>query len=230
MLRTLGAVIIGGIIDCSGVISHMNSSNRVQTWEVAACKNLPRDYKKASISPLKLTETDAPDSSDVTQIIVSSPLQGRFKVVWVEARENKQKVKSTVNVAFELYKDVWTFAKDQNAGAIITSDAVILKTVNVAPFFGVRNFSESNIVGKRLTKRSSKGQIIFSEHLSSPLLLERNTNVKAVLIDSGLKIEMDAISLEDVSAPDQKIKIRILTSGVILTGTLREKDTIYVEN
>lgn len=234
MLAEFNAVLLSGAINCSDVRGNIESSIitdvALKNSLVAVCQSFPPDYEKIIIYPLKLSALEVSENLAKASVLVGQPVAGKIKVTWMDVREHDKEYQVTLKVAFEAYKSVWVFSNDLNADSLLKQEDVTLKTLNVAPFLGIRNFVEGNPVGKRLIKYCNKGQIIFNEYLSAPLLVKKNMGIKAVLIDNGLKIEMDAVSLEDADKLNQKIKIRVLASGAVLTGILEGKDTVYVKN
>lgn len=229
MLGVMAAAMLNTAVSCAAVSSSLSAGDAVKQWQRDTCTSLQKEFDDVVLVPTRESYEDSVAVGEKSTTVISQPVAGRLKVSWVELIDAHKVRRYNTSFSIEAYKNVWVFERDLNAGSLIKSQDVALKKVNVAPFLGIKVFADTDPTDKKLQTRSKKGQIVFREYLLDKPLINRNDRVTVVLQQAGLKIEMDAVALEDAVEQGQKIKVRSVSGGATLTGVVKENNRVYVD-
>lgn len=220
--------LMGITINCNEFIDRPTTD---VAWQKSVCVELSKDYQNVRLVPLKKLiinhEVTSHDELDVPQVI--SFQGGRLKI-----RINERAKSNSINeVAYffniDAYQEVWILKKAMKSGAILREKDISRKTINVAPFIGIKAFIDEAPIGKKLKISQKSGSVLFADSVDSPDIIITGDSLTAMIIGGNMSIEMPAIALESGSKKSEKIKVRLVATGATFEATIIGNKNVQID-
>lgn len=200
--------------------------------ESKICDSFTNDYAQVRLNLLKVTGKQIADEADTKELYqpqVEAPLAGRVKIVWSVKSDNGQLQQLTALYSLEAFKDVAVFSKSIVANQTLSDSDVEVKSINVAPYLGLKQFHQGSPEGMLLLKKVNKGSYVFTDILAGSALIKRNDEIALIITSGALKISTLAIALENGYKVGENIKVRIKETGAIVPANIKFEKKAYVE-
>lgn len=163
-----------------------------------------------------------------TEPDISKPIAGRVAVKRRTQLENGQDVMLTTFYTVSAVKDVWVARRNINKDSVIGSRDVVMEKRDVIGFVGVKTIVP-DVVGAFTERRFTKGQIILGDYLRATPVVTKGKEVNALLESGGIKISTPGVLLQNGYLENDTVKIKLLDTGAIKSGRVRDDETILLD-
>jgi flagella basal body P-ring formation protein FlgA len=216
-------------IECNTALS-LKSPNEGTLWEQEICQTYFPEYLNVRLRAIRNTVKQVSSDIGNKKIEITPPIAGRMTIKRV-VRENTDAWKlATTSYAIDAFKEVWVARRTIRKNEVLSGQDIEKVLRNVGNLVGLKTFPEQNPTGSFVEKGLPKGQIIYQDYLLSKPLVEKNEEVKVVFKSGSLTLEMDGVALENGFKIDDLIKVRLIDTGKVLTGKVKDNETIAVDN
>lgn len=213
-------------IDCNTVSLHEVSENI--KWKKDVCEKYFSDYLNVKIRAIRTTSKKVGVLNE-KKFEVSQPIAGRVIVKRIVDDGNAELILITTFYAIDAFKEVWIAHRNIKQNEILTERDITKEVKNIGNVIGVEHFPDKNPKGAFIGNSLTKGQIIYSSYLSDKPLIEIGKEVSVVFASGGLKLNMKGVALHNGFMADDAIKIRLLDTGKIFTGKIKDNETVTVD-
>lgn len=235
MLDAVFAGFLNSAIACDLIGSQQRSidvmDEKAQV-ESKICNFFSRSFAHVKLTPLKVTSKQNIDSKNLTELyepLIEVPLAGRVKISWLIKLNNGMAQQLDVIYSMEAFKDVLVFNKSILINQEIRESDVDYKSVNVAPYIGLKDFYQGSLSGKMLLKKAVKGNYVFTENISDSALIKVNDEITLIIKSGGLSVRTLAVALENGYRVASSIKVRVKDTGAVMPANIQTEKIAYVE-
>jgi flagella basal body P-ring formation protein FlgA len=210
------------VIDCDDLSLQ---SNRDQ-WQSQVCSQLQSDFDDVRLTAIKLNRHSVNSASEVRKVVIGNIMAGRLKV---DVIDDDPLIQSRYLFSVNATRDVWVAKNKMYKGEVIDQDDLVLKKINVAPFIGLKTFLQEHFQGQILTRTIKKNEIVFADYLETKKLITQKQTIDLLIISGSLQIKTKGQAMESADKEGDKIKVKVIETGAILTGVVEGKENVYVE-
>lgn len=220
------SAIVIAMIDCNELIK---SNDQSIEWQHNICIELSKSYQNVSLTLLSNSvATDNGIRENPDESISVFPIQGGRVKVSVNEKELGTGKRSYL-FGIEAFKEVWVLSRRLKSGSIIRSRDLIKKSVNIAPYIGVKEFFSDPPIGKRMISTQKRNSIVFVDSVEDPNLISVGDELVAVIVDGRVTIEATAIALESSKAVNEKIQVRLVATGATFVATITGNKHVQID-
>lgn len=220
--------LLGLDINCN---SGVNSLQRVEeeAWKVEVCEKKFSEYEEVKLTPIRTSRKEATALLRNSNVDISDPIAGRITVSRIEKNENNQLFHVKTHYKIDAYLDVWTAKKHLQPNKALKEMDIQKKKMNIGKYIGIRSFITKPPEGQYLDKKIARGQILFLDYFSQEPLIDRNKEIYVIVSSNNVRLEMKGVALERAFALNETIKVRLLDTSKILTGKVKDNETVHIE-
>lgn len=235
MLDAMFAGFLNSAIVCDLVSPQEKNSGAMDPKaqvESKICSFFSKNFEHVKLTSLKVIGKQGAEAKGIQALyepLIESPLAGRVKISWLVKLENDQIQQLSVIYSLEAFKNVPVFNKTLAANQELHESDIDYRSVNVAPYFGLKNFYQESLSGKMLLKKVTKGSYIFLENISDSALIKVNDEITLVIKSGGLSVSTSAIALENGYNVKDSIKVRVKETGATMSANIQTEKIAYVE-
>lgn len=216
--------VLSAVIDCSQ--AHIDTG--LAPWQVKTCDALRSDYKDVRLTTVKIIENSGNGVSSGSQLVVGELMAGRLNVDVIEGI-GRSALQRRYLLSVYATKEVWVANRSMHKGDIVRESDLELKAINVAPFVGLKIFSQQFSGNRRLKKALKKDGIFFEDYLDEDYLISQMQEIMLVIASGNLRIQTTCIALAPALHVGDRIKVRVTETGAVVEATVKLEEHIYVE-
>jgi len=214
---------LGLAIDCNQITSPPLGKD----WQSQVCNKLQAQYDDVQLVVIKVTDLVGPDIS-LNRVQVGDLFAGRIKVS-VPVNLNGQQAGREYLLSVQAIKDVMVATRSVYKGRSLQDGDAIRKRVNVAPFIGLKEFTQVNEKNTVLKKTLKRNEIIFSEYFENEKIIMPRQSVDVVIVSGDIAIKAKGIAIDSAEQIGSEIRVKVVETGVVVKGTVKMQENLYVE-
>jgi flagella basal body P-ring formation protein FlgA len=220
------SALVGLSIECG---ADLQVATKEETWKKDVCEVFA-GYADVKLQPVRTVSKKIDiDSNLATKLDISEPAAGRMVVKRAVLSEDGARILLTTFYAVSAYKEVWVARRNINKDSVIGRHDVVKEKKDVADFIGIKALSFDNPAGAYTERRFAKGQIILSDYLKNQPLISKGREINAVMSDGSIKISVRSVALNNGYLENDSVKVKLLDSGSIKVGRVRDSETILLD-
>lgn|GEM_PF-4478455 len=210
-----------------------NTFNRAETndasdWKKNVCETYFSEYSNVKMRALRHTSKKVIESTE-KKIQATQPVAGRMIVKQISMNESSELIQTTTFYAIDAFKEVWIAQKNIQKNEIIVGNDVVKEIKNVGSIIGIEKFPEKNPQGLFIENSLPKGQIIYSRYLSEKPIIEAGKSVNVIFASQYIKLNTKGVALQHGFSTESVIKVRLIDTGKIFLGKIKDNETVTVD-
>jgi len=222
------ALLVSSVLSVAIECTDLPDTIKLEPWQIKTCETLQRDYKDVRLTVIKISDYPSNMPLRSSEPVVGDLLAGRLNVDVVEnvgTVATRRRYLLWVVAA----KEVLVARRTMHKGDKVNQSDLELKTINVAPFVGLKSFSQQVPENRSLKKTFKKNGIFFDDYLEDAYLVSKMQEIPLVVASGDLRIQTSCIALESALYKGDRIKVRVAGTGAVVEGIVKVDERIYVE-
>lgn len=220
------SALVGLGIECGAGLQGILEAD---AWKEEVCEVFS-DYTDVKLQPVRTVSKKIDVDQKLTKKLdISEPAAGRVVVKRAVTLEDGKNILLTTFYSVSAYKEVWVARRNINKDSVIARHDVVKEKKDIGGFIGIRALAFSNPAGSYTERRFAKGQIILSDYLKTRPLISKGREINAVMSSGPIKISVRCVALQNGYLENDSIKVKLLDSGSIKVGSVKDSETILLD-
>jgi flagella basal body P-ring formation protein FlgA len=215
-------------IECNTALT-LNKLDQSTLWKQEVCTAYFLEYTDVKLRAIRntLKKIDGGMSDKKTEM--SLPIAGRMTIKRTIENENHIWMLVTTFYAIDAFKEVWVTQRAIKKNEVLADRDIKKEIRNIGGLIGLKTFPHQNPTGFFIEKGLARNQIIYTDYLSVKPLIKKGEEVNVVFASGGLKLKMKGAALENGFKIEDSIKVRLINTGKIFTGKIKDNETVDVD-
>jgi flagella basal body P-ring formation protein FlgA len=209
-------------------VSHQKEAVLYEKWQERFCRRYSKDYTTISYEVIaqKSNFNHTEHSEVLGDLSIGSIRAGRVKLEW---NGKNTPEKSTIWLKVNAKKLAWVSNVSLASGISIREEHISKKLVNVASIEGIKKILTNSPVGSVLNTQARKGQLLTTDIVSLPPLVQRNKQVTILVSTGALHIKTKGVAKEFGWKKGDSIFVEAESSNGAVLAKVIGNNLVYVK-
>ena len=222
----------GAAFNCTPTLAGGNETITLLTQaQEGLCQSVSERFDSTSLTLLSTSNvSDATLASTATAAIdIGQPRAGRIPVTLSWPNANGMRQRAVLWFRINGRGAAWRFRRDLSPGQVLTVQDVEQAVVDLAVHDLERNQTAQTPVGMAIVKSVREGEVVLRHTLREPALVARNSRVRVVVGQRGLRVVTHGVALTTGWNLSDAVHVALADSEQTVLAKVAGEDEVYVE-